>query len=410
MKLKPLLYLFLIIAVIVVALDSFYKEEKPSPFDIDEAQLSTEQLLGKKLFEDKNLSEPRGVSCASCHEPQKAFQGNNGSRIAAIAKGSRDEHFGTRNVPAITYAFLSPAFHFASEKDEEGKEEVKAVGGQFLDGRAASLIEQIEFPLLSEKEMNNASKDMVVEKVKSSSYAGLVKKLYGEDIFADTDKAFTSIATAIAAFEMTPAFARFSSKFDRVLEGKAQFTAIEAKGFELFKDPQKGNCLACHVGTTESKNPRDWSFTDFTYDNLGVPRNMAIPENKNSNYYDLGLCDHRDIEKKAPKDFAISSLCGAFKVPTLRNVATTAPYMHNGFFKDLRDVVKFYATRDTNPELWYSKKEDGTVDKYDDLPLQYHNNVNVEEVPYDKKIGEKPRLNDEEIDALVAFLKTLSDE
>lgn len=381
-----------------------------SPFMTDEKTLSPQELLGKKLFEDTNLSEPKGVACASCHMPEKGFQGNNGSRIAALALGSRPEHFGTRNVPTASYAMFSPAFHFEAEKNDEGETEYTPVGGQFLDGRANTLADQAGGPLLNEKEMNNSSKAAVIEKIKAASYAGLVKKVYGEHVFDDSEKAFAQISTAIAAFENTKAFAPFSSKFDRVLEGKAQFTKLEAKGFALFKDPKKGNCISCHVGDEKSKNPRDWLFTDFTYDNLGVPRNKDIPENADSNYYDLGLCKQPDIEKTAPKGFDIDSLCGAFKVPTLRNLSLTGPYGHNGYFKTLRDVVKFYATRDTKPELWYPKNADGSIHKFDDVPAKYADNVNTEEVPYDLKPGDKPYLNDADIDALVAFLQTLTDK
>jgi cytochrome c peroxidase len=115
------------------------------------------------------------------------------------------------------------------------------------------------------------------------------------------------------------------------------------------------------------------------------------------------------LAAKAPPDFDIRSLCGAFTVPTLRNVAITAPYGHNGYFTTLRDVVRFYVTRDTNPELWYPTDAAGNVQKFDDLPAQYQTNVNTDEVPYDRKLGEQPRLNDDEIDAMVAFLNTLTD-
>ena len=93
----------------------------------------------------------------------------------------------------------------------------------------------------------------------------------------------------------------------------------------------------------------------------------------------------------------------------MRNVAVTAPYTHNGYFKRLRDLVKFYVTRDTNPELWYPVGADGRVAKFNDLPVQYQGNVNTEEVPYDRSPGEPPRLDDSEIDDLVAFLHTLTD-
>jgi cytochrome c peroxidase len=191
--------------------------------------------------------------------------------------------------------------------------------------------------------------------------------------------------------------------------GTAALDPLEARGFELFKDPEKGNCIACHAGTVDSHNPADWLFTDFTYDNLGIPRNAQIPDNDDPTFFDLGLCRQDGLAAKAPPDFDLESLCGAFKVPTLRNVAITAPYGHNGYFTTLRDVVRFYVTRDTNPELWYPTDAAGNVQKFDDLPPQYQANVNTEEVPYDRKLGEPPRLSDDEIDAVVAFLGTLTD-
>ena len=135
-----------------------------------------------------------------------------------------------------------------------------------------------------------------------------------------------------------------------------------------------------------------------------------IPANTNPASYDLGLCKQPGLASILPKDIKLSSLCGAFKVPTLRNVAVTGPYYHNGAFTSLRDAVKFYATRDTDPSRWYPKQADGRVNQFDDVPEEYKSNVNIEEVPYDRKLGQSPRFNDREVDALVAFLKTLTDE
>ena len=159
-----------------------------------------------------------------------------------------------------------------------------------------------------------------------------------------------------------------------------------------------------------SRNPQDWLFTDFTYDSLGAPKNKAIPgADKPDAAPDLGLCKRPGLAQVAPAGFDVDSVCGAFKVPTLRNVAVTAPYLHNGVFAKLRDVVAFYATRDTNPERWYPKDEKGKPKKFDDLPASAHENVNVKEVPYDRKPGQKPRLSEKEIDAIDAFLETLTD-
>jgi cytochrome c peroxidase len=233
--------------------------------------------------------------------------------------------------------------------------------------------------------------------------------VYGSDVFADTERAFAGIVGAIAAYESSAQLHPFASKFDAFLRGQVELGELEQRGFALFKDPQKGNCIACHAGKVDSRDPRDWLFTDFTYDAAGVPRNRQIPDNADSARFDLGLCEHEGLATQAPRGFDVQSLCGAFRVPTLRNIALTAPYMHNGYFSELRDAVRFYATRDTNPEQWYPRRANGTVDKFDDLPERYKENVNVLEVPYDRHPGQAPRLDEHDIDALVAFLLTLTD-
>ena len=382
-----------------------------SPFNRsdDEKALSDQQLLGKRIFEDATLSEPEGLACMSCHVPSHAFQGNNGSPIPAVSLGSRPDQFGVRKTPTIMYKTYSPAFGFYKDVDE-GKQVLEAKGGQFWDGRASDLVEQPAGPLLNPLEMNNPSIEAVVAKVKQGGYADMMTALYGADVFADPKIAMAKISNALFAYEATSRFAPFSSKFDDYLRGEAKLDAEELRGYRLFIDPKKGNCLACHDGKTESKDPTDWIFTDFTYDALGAPRNPAIPANKDPKYFDLGLCKRPGLEAMLPRGIALDSLCGAFKVPTLRNVAVSAPYFHNGYFASLRDAVAFYATRDTDPAHWFPKGSNGKVDKFDDVPGAYKDNVNVKEVPYDRKPGQKPRLNDAEIDALVAFLKTLTDK
>jgi cytochrome c peroxidase len=136
-----------------------------------------------------------------------------------------------------------------------------------------------------------------------------------------------------------------------------------------------------------------------------MPRNMEIPANADPNYVDLGLC-RSGRSGRASQD----SACGKFKVPTLRNVATRQVFFHNGQIKTLRDAVTFYVSRDTQPEHWYPRKADGSVAKFNDLPAKYHANVNVEEVPYGGKRGGKSSLSDQEIEDIVSFLRTLSDQ
>ncbi|WP_255609168.1 cytochrome-c peroxidase [Methylosinus sp. Sm6] len=372
----------------------------------DEAGLSPLELLGKKIFEDTRLSEPPGVSCASCHEASKAFQGNNGSPVAALAQGSRAGVLGKRNTPTLSYISYAPRFGLVEEQEEEATEgALVPAGGMFWDGRADDLVAQVEGPLLEPREMNNPSKAAVVEKIKAGDYAGLAKQVYGESLFSDPD-VFVKLARAVAAFESTPRFHPFASKFDDFLRGKEKLSKEEARGFALFMDKKKGNCLACHAGKKGSRNPQDWLFTDFTYDGLGAPRNPAVPDNKDPAWFDPGLCVRKDFPLAPPS--YVEGLCGQFKTPTLRNVAITGPYLHNGVFSSLRDVVAFYATRDTNPERWFPKVG-GKTAKFDDLAPPHHENVNVKEVPYDRRPGQKPRLDDKEIDSIVAFLLTLTD-
>ncbi len=374
-----------------------------------ERPLSDLQLLGKRIFEDLDLSEPKGVACESCHDRKRAYQGDNRSPIPGIAVGSRTGQFGNRKPPTIMYMAYSPAFGFDRVFDG-GVEKLEARGGQFWDGRAADLVEQPSVPLMNPIEMNNPSPDAVVEKVKNASYAPMMTSVFGAGAFADPKAAFLRIAQSLAAYESSGLLAPFSSKFDDYLRGAEPLTPLEARGLALFVDPQRGNCLACHAGKPESKEPSDWLFTDFAYVALGVPRNAAIPANVDPLTFDLGLCRRPGIEAILPKEIPLASLCGAFKVPTLRNVAVRAPYFHNGAIATLRDAVAFHATRDADPKRWRPSPKTGDADKFNDLPSAYKANVIVEEVPFDREAGEKPRLDDRDVDALVAFLDTLTDK
>jgi len=376
----------------------------PDAIPADEVGLDSLARLGKRLFEDAALSEPAGLSCAGCHDPRAAFTGNNGSTIPTVARGSREGQLGTRNTPTLGYVGFIPSFHFEEETAGDGSSTLFPVGGQFWDGRAADLVAQVRSPLTNPREMNNASVADVVRKVSGASYASLMRAVFGPDVFEDDDRAMQKVGEAIAAFERSKRFQPFSSKFDDFLRGKVELTAEEALGFQLFRDPEKANCLACHVGDESSRRPEDWLFTDFTYDNLGLPRNEAVPDNADPGYFDRGLCNRTDLEDLVPPGTDTGGLCGAFKVPTLRNVALTAPYGHNGSLSTLREVVLFYVTRGPDPGRWYH----GSTEP-DDLPSTDLGNMNSSEVPYDRRPGEAPRLDDTEIDAVVAFLQTLTD-
>ena len=309
-----------------------------------------------------------------------------------VSQGVIPGQFGARNTPTILYTVLAPVFGYTADGP---------TGGFFLDGRAATLTAQAEGPPLNPAEMHNPDRATYVNKIKNAVYASDLKQIWGDNVFDNVDDAYNKIATAIAAFEKEDLrFTPFTSKFDYWRAGKVQLTSRELAGYALFNDPTKGNCAACHPSTgPDTKTPP--LFTDFTFDALGVPRNTNIPANADPAHFDLGLCERTDITDP--------TLCGKFKVPTLRNIAVTSPYFHNGVFTSLRDVVKFYVTRDTNPELWYPVDRNGQVVKFNDLPVQYRSNVNTKEVPYNRKLGEAPALTDAEIDLVVEFLGTLTD-
>jgi len=358
------------------------------------ASMSPAALLGRKIFEDVSLSASGRQACASCHSAAHAHAAPNA--LAVQPGGVLLEQQGVRASPSIRYLAFDGAFHF----DRDGT----PTGGFFWDGRASSLQEQAGKPFLNAIEMANADVASVIDKLSRAAYAEQFQQLYGSDIFSRPDDAFARMTLALQQFQREdPAFSPFSSKYDNFLRGKLQLSDQEMRGLALFNSPAKGNCAACHPSTRSSDGTPPL-FTDFTYDNLGVPRNPAIPANADPSRYDLGLCA-RDGDDLASR----TDLCGAFKVPTLRNVATRKAFFHNGRFTSLKDALTFYVQRDTNPEKFYPVRSDGTVDKFDDLPAAYQGNVNTSEAPYNRRSGDEPALNDAEIDDLIAFLQTLTD-
>lgn len=354
-------------------------------------QLSATAALGEKIFFDQSLSVSGLQSCATCHDPAAAHTGSDGFAVPPGGPGMVTPGF--RNTPTLRYLSFNTSFFF----DNEGT----PTGGFNLDGRAASFQQQARRPFLAPHEMANTSVTEVITRLRSASYVSEFMQVFGSDIFDSGEAAFDRAVFALHQFEKeSAAFRPFDSKFDYFLAGEVQLSAQELRGFALFNNPTKGNCSACHASTPQPDGTPPL-FTDFTYDNLGVPRNMDIPANADPDYFDLGLCgpDRSDLSARG-------DLCGAFKVPTLRNVAVTAPYFHNGKFATLREVVSFYVRRDTNPEEWYPN---AGADKFNDLPPQYRSNVNTTEAPYNRRLGDQPALNESEIDDLVAFLNTLTD-
>ncbi|MEZ5613796.1 MAG: cytochrome c peroxidase [Rhodocyclaceae bacterium] len=346
--------------------------------------------LGRLLFFDATLSEPAGQSCASCHAPAHAFTDPDTSR--PTSKGVHPQRFGSRNAPTAMYMGFSPGFHF---DEKEGL----YVGGQFWDGRAATLEEQAKGPFLNPLEMANPDSRAVVEKVRRAAYAGMFDQVYGKGALDDADQAYAHIAAALAAFERSAEFRPFSSKYDAWLAGRAKLTQQELRGLKLYEDEKKGNCAACHPSRRGPKGEPPL-FTDFTYDNLGVPRNPDNPfyaQDKAHNpdgarFVDRGL--GAAVNKPAED--------GKFKVPTLRNIARTAPYMHNGYFTTLRGAVAFYNDRDVRRRCPRDLPE-AEANRRKCWPApEVAANVNTEELG---RLG----LSEREVDDIVAFLRTLDD-
>ena len=360
--------------------------------------LSPIEYLGKNLFFDK-IADPDWVSCATCHAPNVGFTGPipGINLTGSVYRGAVPQRFGNRKPPSAAYATFSPIFHYDSG-------EGLFVGGNFWDGRATGeylgnpAADQALGPFLNPVEMNNASKKAVLEQVAASEYAGLWELVWGEAISLDSwviDLNYDRIGLAIAAYEASPEVNQFSSKYDYYLKGLVDLTDQEAWGLELFEDI--GMCSACHPSEL-GHGGEPPLFTDFTFDNLGTPKNPENPFYEmdeainplGADWIDKGLGGF--LETRPEWASMAYENMGKHKVPTLRNVAK-APgkkfpkaYMHNGVFKTLKEVVHFYNTRDV--EDWPEP--------------EVAENVNVDELG---NLG----LTDEEEDAIVSFLETLSD-
>jgi cytochrome c peroxidase len=334
---------------------------------VDGSVVTTRELvsLGDLLYNDTNLSNPIGQSCASCHAVNAGFDDPNSANPTSV--GADGFSFGTRNSPTVSYSAHIPA------PTQQGNGPQRAlIGGLFLDGRAQSLEEQAKGPFLNAIEMGNATESEVIAKIANSTYATEFELLFGESILDDTERSYNYVADAIAAFERTSIFSPFTSTFDQVQAGNANFTAAETRGQTIFNN--KGDCRRCHHSDDGAE-----IFSDFSFKNIGVPSNQQLPAFfADPNFVDLGL--------GAQSDNAMNN--GEFRTSTLRNIANTAPYMHNGVFDTLREVINFYNTRDTT----FSQEPEV--------------NQNVDQ---GGRIGELG-LTDNEIDDLVVFLGTLSDQ
>lgn len=204
--------------------------------------LSLSAQVGQKLFFDNNLSASGKLSCASCHDPNRAYGPPNDLAVEFGGPDLLDS--GVRAVPSLRYKEYTPAY--ADLLDNPDGISAPGPGGGFTwDGRTNTLAEQAKTPLLSSFEMANASVAEVVAKLKSASYAALFRKAFGNQAFDDANSAFNNALAALQAFQLEdPSFHRYSSKFDLYAGNKigGTLTPAEARGMKVFTDPDTGNC------------------------------------------------------------------------------------------------------------------------------------------------------------------------
>ncbi|MEM6989935.1 MAG: cytochrome c peroxidase [Myxococcota bacterium] len=371
-----------------------------TPMMLEPSIYRTEEELGEALFFDTNLSMERTQACATCHDPERAFTdgrlGDDG-RVRAVSLGDDGVSLGDRNAPSAAYALLAPEFHYGTRARENKHNQNRlyegALGGQFWDGRAPGLAAQAGGPPLNPLEMGMPDQTAVVERIsEDEEYLSAFIELYGEDVFDTDEQAYGAMAGAVAAFERTEVFAPFDSRYDRSLTGELALSFKELTGKAVFFS-QFGNCSICHQLYSEGDpiNERREPFSGFEYHNIGVPVNEAVRQRNGVAGPDVGLL--------ANPESAGDDERGKFKVPTLRNVAVTGPYMHNGVFQDLRTVVEFY-DRHNNEELRALNPETGEPWRDAEIP----------ETVATELLDVGDPLTDLEIEGLVCFMRALTDQ
>jgi cytochrome c peroxidase len=381
-----------------------------------QSTLSLPAQVGKQLFFDTNLSASKQMACSTCHDPSNHYAPSNA--LSVQLGGPNLTTPGFRAAPTLTYKEFTPAYS-DNAVNPDGVSANAPGGGFTWDGHANTLAEQVTQPLLASFEMDNASAAAVIQVVQNASYAALFQQAFGATVFSDTNTAFLDVGLALQAFQLEdPSFHPFNSKFDYYAQNKlangqpVNLTAAELRGFNVFGNPNGGNCFACHYDGPVTGGGQ-YLFTDFTFEALGVPRNTSIPAAATRaglpvTYYDLGLCTAQNptTPHTLPAD---GQYCGMFKTPTLRNAATRHAFFHNGVFHNLTDVINWYNTRDTNPAAWYPTVN-GVVQKFNDLPTAYRANLDSVDVPFDGlPLGGTPHMSAQEVSDLQCFLNTLTD-
>lgn len=372
---------------------------------------ASQAAVGKLIFFDENLSANGNQSCAACHAPQAGWTGpvSSVNQHGAVYEGSVAGLFGNRKPPSSAYATPSPILSLQIDK----RGGALFVGGMFWDGRATGEIlgsptaEQAKGPFLNPLEQALPTATELVSRVCGASYGPDFRAVWGASICdpANVGAAYDAIGYSVSAFEGTSESNAFSSKFDAFRAGQARLTGEERLGLALFQG--KAKCAGCHVLDGEAL------FTDFTYDNIGIPKNPENPFYDNTAFNPLGdawvdeglggfLDTRSDFQSRAEENQ------GKQKVPTLRNVdlrpspSFVKAYGHNGYFKSLYGIVHFYNTRDVR---------DQCPDGFTEAQALAENCWPAPEVAANLNTTELGNLHltVKQERAIVAFLKTLSD-
>ncbi len=424
---KSLISICLIISLMLVAGNAFAKQKTP-----EEALL----LLGKSIYNDQNLSVGFNQSCKSCHNNKSGFADQANTKNPSknvVSIGSDGISTGNLNAPTAAYAYDSPAMYYDG----------LFIGGLFWNGRAtghkpfnvgcqvsgydvdplfSSLAEQAQGPFTNPAEMALPDSTEVVARVAAADYAYLFNLAFSPVDFTNVPRTFDQIAIAIAYYEESSIMNQFSSAYDTV---PSTLTPDQLDGLTLFLGAAQ--CALCHV---TDGGPGAAVFTDFSYDNLGIPINPIIADKgvdpglggfieqvltAPSGVYPLSLVTVIGDGVLAGDDAAANN--GKHKVSTLRNIAITTPYGHNGFFPNLTSIVQFYNTRDplacsANPTfipVTPALLDAGMIPGYNGVTGYCWPAPEVETTVNHAELGNLG-LSPAQVDSIVAFLEALTDQ
>ncbi len=385
-------------------------DSSDSVSEVTATVIDTKEKLGEALFFDANISFSRKMSCATCHNPDYGFvdarfreSGVDQSIFIDGAFSVGDDGFslGGRNAPTAAYAMYTPTF----SQMQDGN----YFGGEFHDGRAATLKVQAGGPPLDGAEMQMPDKRSVIERVQENKvYIEAFKLLFPDTMFDDINGSYENMTEAISKFEKTDLFAPFNSKYDKFREcvnaGNGEFGCYTTAGwseeaiagYALFTTNNNTSCMDCHSLNSGFEATQKELFTNYKYENIGTPRNITAMDARAN----LGLQDMNATFQGLGKTVNNALHNGKTKVPTLRNIAITGPYMSNGVFKKLRTVLEFYDHMGENTHnLHEVNPETGDVWGINDYPETVNHTL-----------LSQPFMSDKKIMQLEAFLNTLTDK